>query len=202
MISFILCNRFRVRRGGATIPRELRSFDEHNLVELRDGRIRSYVRVLPTDRNAYCQWQTESGDGGQTWGASHPCDFKLPSSRLFVRRLLSGALLMVKNGPLDRDVGRKQMTAWISDDDGVSWKGGLLLHETSCAYPDGDQARDGTIFVTYDADRTGLQDIYLAKFTEADIRAGCVVSDRAQLRMVVTRRPVNSTVVFLLRENP
>ncbi len=50
-----------------------------------------------------------------------------PTSRFFVRRLKSGALLLVKHGPLDKRVKREQLTAFVSDDDGKTWQGGLLL---------------------------------------------------------------------------
>ena len=84
---------------------------------------------------------------------------------------------MVKNGSLTDDPGgnyakRVDMTAYVSDDDGETWKGGLLLKAGDCSYPDGDQGADGTIYVTFDNDRYGRQDIFLAKFTEAEVRAG------------------------------
>lgn len=172
--------------GGATLPKWVREFDEHNLVELADGRLRAYLRAL---RGPTGCWTSESSDGGRTWTRTRPADFAHTNSRLFVRRLASGRLLLVKNGPLDRDVGRKQLTAFLSDDDGATWKGGLVLEKGSCAYPDGDQAPDGTIYVTYDNDRTKRQDIHLAVFTEADVFAGKPVSEKARLDGLVYRNP-------------
>ena len=171
--------------GGATLPKWMREFEEHNLVELKDGRIRAYMRAL---RGPCGEWQAESSDGGRTWSRSRPCDFAHTNARLFVRRLKSGALLMVKNGPLDRDVGRKELAAYVSDDDGETWSGGLVVWKDSCTYPDGDQAPDGTIYLTFDADRFTKQDVHLAVFTEADVRAGKAVSGKVRLDGYIYRR--------------
>ena len=162
--------------GGAHLPEENREFDEHNVVELKDGALRVYMRVQ--NGRGRGEWQADSADGGKTWGEARPCGFAHTNSRLFVRRLRSGALLLVKNGALDYDFGggnykgRVDMTAYVSDDDGATWKGGLLLKGGDCSYPDGDQAPDGSIYVTFDNDRFGRQCIYLARFTEDDVRAG------------------------------
>jgi hypothetical protein len=41
------------------------------------------------------------------------------------------------------------MTAFVSDDDGATWNGGLLLDERESSYPDGIQAEDGTTSVLW-----------------------------------------------------
>ena len=174
---------FRLR-GGAYVPPAVRNFDEHSLVQLGDGSLRAYIRTA-NGKDPHCAWQSESRDGGRTWSDAQPCSFCQPSSRMFVRRLASGALLMVKNGPLDKNVGRNDLTAFVSDDDGRTWTGGLLLHKGGCSYPDGDQAADGTIYVVYDTDRTKCRINGLARFTEADVRAGRVVADRTDLDLRV-----------------
>ena len=162
--------------GGMHVPSVNREFDEHNLVELGDGSLRAYLRVCKGKGHGI--WQAESKDGGRTWNAPRPCSFTHTNSRAFVRRLSSGALLLVKNGSLDYTFGgkdyygRTDLYAYVSDDDGASWTGGLRLHKGSCSYPDGDQASDGTIFVIFDNDRFKLQDIHLVKFTEAEVRTG------------------------------
>ena len=169
--------------GGASLPRWTYDADEHNLVELGDGTLRAYIRA----RCAPCGcWTAESSDGGKTWTAPRPADFPHTVSRLFVRRLRSGNLLLVKNGPLDRDVGRKQLTAYLSEDDGKTWLGGLVLEKGGCAYPDGDQAPDGTIYVTWDHDRCGKRDIHFARFTEADVLAKRNVSGKVKLDGIIS----------------
>jgi hypothetical protein len=118
-----------------------------------------------------------------------------PLSRFFVRRLSSGSLLFVKHGlEIDEDnVGskpfgsRSELTAWVSDDDGATWKGGLLLEPLECSYPDGVQGPDGTIYVTYDHQRDRAAEIRMARFTEADVRAGKLVDKRSKLGLRVMK---------------
>ena len=60
--------------------------------------------------------------------------------------------------------------AFISKDDGVTWSRGLLLDQRNrVSYPDGQQTADGTIYITYDRNRTGDQEILMTHFTEDDI---------------------------------
>ena len=111
------CGRTFAALGGVTLPKWVREYDEHNLVELKDGRLRAYVRVL---RDPCGCWTAESSDGGTTWSEPRPANFAHTNSRVFVRRLKSGNILLVKNGPLDRDVGRREMTAYLSGDEGAT----------------------------------------------------------------------------------
>ena len=165
--------------GGVHLPSVHREFDEHNLVELGDGTLRMYLRVARGKGHGI--WQAESKDGGRTWNVPHPAPFAHTNSRVFVRRLASGALLLVKNGSLNYEFGGKDYSgridlyAYVSDDDGATWTGGLCLHKGPCSYPDGDQASDGTIFAIADNDRHGKQELHLHKFTEADVRKGGAV---------------------------
>lgn len=41
----------------------------------------------------------------------------------------SGNLLLVTHGPLDQRTGREKLRAFVSDDDGKTWQGGLILDE-------------------------------------------------------------------------
>ena len=112
-------------RGGVTLPQERRLFDEHQIVELCDGTLRAYIR---TKGDIDCLWEAESPDGGRTWGEPRPSALPHVSSRVFVRRLASGKLLLVKNGaPGDRPTERRDMTAYLSDDDGKTWPHALVL---------------------------------------------------------------------------
>ena len=72
---------------------------------------------------------------------------------------------------------RTNLTAFISDDNGKTWKGGLLLDDTyDVSYPTGFQSKDGYIYVSYDLQRAKRGEIYLAKFKEKDILAGKIVT--------------------------
>jgi hypothetical protein len=132
--------------------------------------------------------ETVSQDGGKTWTPVERIAIQHPTSRFFLRRLNSGALLLVKHGPLDQRTGREQLMAFVSDDDGRSWQGGLMLDERQhVTYPDGVQAPDGTIYVIYDYNRTPDGMILMATFREEDVRAGKPLSDKIRLRLEVDR---------------
>lgn len=168
--------------GHSTIPRKDALFDEHNIVEKKDD---SFWLL---HRTKYGIAETVSIDGGKTWSEAKPSVYPHTSSRFFVRRLNSGNLLFVKHGRMEQRTGRSHLQAFISDDDGKTWKGGLLLDERNgISYPDGDQTKDGTIFVIYDFDRTGAKEILMARFTEEDVFAGKIVSPNSALRLLVNK---------------
>lgn len=170
-------------RGGAEMPQLDRLFDEHLFVEKKDGRLWCLSRSKSGIRESF------SSDRGVTWTpAMYPVGIRHTSSRFFVRRLSSGNLLFVKHGPMDKDVGRKELTAYISRDDGATWEGGLMLDGRSgVSYPDGQQTADGTIYITYDFDRTRAREILFCTFREEDVLAGKDVSGKVRLRRLVTK---------------
>ena len=72
----------------------------------------------------------------------------------------------------EEDGPRSLLTAWLSDDDGKTWRGGLMLDErTGVSYPDGFQAPDGTIYISWDRNRSTDGEILMARFTEEDVLA-------------------------------
>jgi len=169
-------------RGGATLPKAARLFDEHSFVERRDGS----VWVLA--RTKFGIAESVSTDRGATWAPMRPSWLQHTSARFFIRRLASGNLLLVKHCPLFKDVGRSKLTAYLSTDDGATWKGGLLLDErTGVSYPDGQQTADGQIHVVYDYDRIGASQILLASFREADVLSGKTDSPSVRLRCLVSQ---------------
>jgi hypothetical protein len=110
-----------------------------------------------------------------------------PSARFFITRLASGNLLLVKHGNIDQKTGRSHLTAFVSEDDGNSWQGGLLLDQRSgVSYPDGQQADDAAIRIIYDYSRTGARQILMASFAEADVAAGQRVTPQVRLRQIVS----------------
>jgi hypothetical protein len=169
-------------RGTANVPDPAtRGPDEPMIVQRRDGSLWMMVRVQGLA-------ETVSQDGGKTWTPVERIAIQHPTSRFFLRRLNSGALLLVKHGPLDQRTGREQLMAFVSDDDGRSWQGGLMLDERQhVTYPDGVQAPDGTIYVIYDYNRTPDGMILMATFREEDVRAGKPLSDKIRLRLEVDR---------------
>jgi len=170
------------RRGAAVFPNP--DWHEHMIVERRDGTLWMLART------AKGIMQTTSSDGGRTWAApSEPPGLRHPNARFHVRRLASGRLLLVKHGDaVDAHQGRVKLSAWLSPDDGRSWRGGLILDERKgVSYPDGFQAPDGTIYISYDRNRATDGEILLARFTEQDVLAKKLVGPRSTLKMLISR---------------
>ncbi len=151
-------------KGAAHVPEEIRTFDEHMIVEKDDGALLLWARTKSGIG------ESTSRDGGKTWSSLQKPKVEHPSARFFIRKLASGNLLVVKHGPIQVRTGRSHLMAFISQDDGNTWSRGLLLDERpSVSYPDGQQTEDGPIYIAYDYSRTGEQKIYLTSFTEDDI---------------------------------
>ena len=158
------------------------AFPENMIVERRDGSLWMLTRTH------YGIGESVSTDGGKTWADTAPCAIRNTSSRFYLGRLKSGALLLVKNGGVAEDVGRARITAVVSDDDGRTWTGGLVLdgrNETS--YPDACEGADGFIHVVNDWSREKGREIVHHRFTEADVRAGRLVSPGSQLGILVNK---------------
>jgi len=176
-------------RRGFVRPEGTEHYAEHQLVELADCSLLMYLRT------GFGLMESRSTDGGWTWTKPvAPKSVRQIISRFAFHRLANGHLLFVKNGdtPMSDKKGewwsrRCQLTAFVSDDEGETWQGGLSLDARDIvAYPDLFVAPDGFIYVSYDHDRiTGNAEILYAKFTEADVRAGRLVTPESSLRNVV-----------------
>lgn len=169
------------RRGGVKVPET--DFDEHMMVELKDGQLWLLARTK------YGIAESFSSDQGRTWSEAKPSSIKNVSARFFIRRLASGNLILVKNGPLDERIkGRSHMTAFLSQDDGNHWLGGLILDERNgVSYPDGFQSPDGSIHIIHDHERSKEREIIMHRITEADILAGKVVTPGSQTKLLVNK---------------
>ena len=180
------------RLGGVDMP--ARCYDEHMFVESGE-RIRMYVRTYKGIG------VSESSDGGRQWSAGEDTGWGGPCSRFFLRRLQDGRLLLVNHVNY---TGRNNLTALLSEDEGKTWKGGLLLDGRNLvSYPDGTE-RNGFIYIVYDRERgygvPGVEDpareILMAKFTPEDVLAGKLVSEGSELQMVVSSLQRESCTVF------
>jgi hypothetical protein len=170
-------------RGGSQVKQ--RACDEHMFVEKKDGTLWTLVRTQ------YGVGESFSSDRGKTWVGDGPSKkvTHIPHARFFIRRLASGKLLLVKHDP-PNGKDRSHLKAFLSDDDGETWYGGLMLYEArGCSYPDGVQAPDDAIYIIHDFQRQapGSRQIFMATFTEEDVIAGKCVSDRARLAVRVNR---------------
>jgi predicted neuraminidase len=169
-------------RGSVQFPEW--NFDEHMMIELRDGRLWMLARTQGQPYESF------SSDGGATWSERRQAaTIQNINARFFLRRLASGRILLVKNGsPQERLKSRTHMSAWLSEDDGQTWKGGLLLDQRgSVSYPDGFESPDGLIHILYDRNRHSDAEILMAKFREEDVLTGKLGSKDAKLLMLVNK---------------
>ncbi len=171
------------------------SFAEHMVVERRDG------SLLMMARTNYGIGQAESEDHGATWIHERPFTKERGvNTRFFLRKLQSGSLLLVVN---DVPKGRSRLAALLSEDDGKTWPHQLIIDERDrVSYPDGTEGTDGFLYVTYDRGRyeKGEQEILFAKFTEADIKAGNVITGGSRLKQVINRLADTGGGVQITRE--
>ena len=187
---------FQLRGTAHIADPKKRGPDEEMIVERKDGSLWMLVRVQGLAESI-------SNDGGKTWSPVERSSIKHNTSRFFLRRLHSGSLLLVKHGPLDKRTKREQLTAYISDDDGKTWQGGLMIDERhDVTYPDGVQAADGTIYLVYDYHRTPEGVIHMATFREADVRAGKQVTNKVRLRVLVDQLPPTRSDDVLNQHRP
>jgi hypothetical protein len=63
----------------------------------------------------------------------------------------------------------------------------MLDDRKGISYPDGFQAPDGTLYISYDRNRAKDGEILLARFNEDDIFAGKLVGPKSKLQMLISR---------------
>jgi len=157
-----------------------RTFDEHMIVERKDGSIWMLLRTRVGMAESF------STDDGKTWTPGVPAYIRNCDSRFFIRRLKSGNLLLVRHVSPNFKA-RSHLAAHVSKDDGKTWQGKLMLDERAAvSYPDGIQDKDGNIHIIYDYNRYSTKHILKAVFTEEDILAG-KPSAQAQLQILVNQ---------------
>jgi len=174
---------------GTALTRD-RWFDEHIVLQQKDGSLSMFIRT--THGIAV----STSTDGGKTWTPGVDAGLGGPNSRFFVRRLASGNVLLVNHV---RFAGRNNLTALLSTDDGKTYPFELLLDERdNVSYPDVKEADDSFIYIVYDRERGALynettdytnyaREILFAKITEADIKAGALVTEGSSLKNIASR---------------
>ncbi|MAD81124.1 MAG: sialidase family protein [Planctomycetota bacterium] len=162
----------------ATVPTHNREWIEAMGIERKNGDLWLLAR---TSKGIA---ESTSSDKGQTWTVFKKSPtIAHPSARFFVQRLASGNLLLIKHGTeINKHTGREALSAWLSVDDGATWSGGLVIdHRKNVSYPDGFQAPDGSIYISYDWRRGSKGHILYAKFTEADVIAAELVNQESRI---------------------
>lgn len=167
-----------------------RSYDEHMILELNDGRLAMFIRTT------YGIGVSYSYDGGRNWTESVNSGLGGPCSRFHIRRLKSGRIMLINHYNY---TGRNNLTVFLSDDDGRTWSHQLLLDERGdVSYPDAKEADDGYIYIVYDRERGSFKktleeayscarEILMAKITEEDIIAGKIVNKGSETKTVVSK---------------
>ena len=159
------------KRGDVPSCSPNKLFQEGTLVERKDGSLWCLTRIELA--NCGGLEQSFSYDSGKTWTVSENClpyPFYGPGSKCYLRRLHSGNLLFVNNDsavPL-----RVNMAAYLSSDEGKTWKALLLDGREGCAYPDVAEDDEGNIYTIFDCGRSKRNEIRICRFQEEDIEKG------------------------------
>lgn len=176
------------RLGGTEVVN--RSFDEHMVLELRDGTLAMYVRTNYGIAVSY------SYDRGRHWTEGVDSGIQGPCSRFHIRRLRSGNILLVNHYDFR---GRNNLHALLSEDDGKTFPYRLLLDaRDDVSYPDAKEGEDGFIDIVYDRERGAalhsFEEVYQkarevlhCRITEEDIRKGALVSEGSFLGQVISK---------------
>jgi len=174
--------------SGVCMPN--RSFDEHMILEFKDGRIGNYVRTT------YGIGVSYSYDGLKTWSEGKNSRLGGPCSRFYIGRLKSGRILLINHHNFK---GRNNLCAFLSEDDGATWPYRLMLDERdNVSYPDVKEANDGFIYVAYDRERGAFKktmdavyndarEILYARITEEDIINGKICNPQSKLRCIISK---------------
>ncbi len=151
-----------------------------SLVRKRNGEIVAYLRDNgPPPKRVI---MAVSKDEGVTWTPGVDTDIPNSGTSVEVIALRDGQWLMVNN---DTEQGRHALSAWLSDDEGATWKWKRRIEwdrrekgAGSFHYPSVIQGRDGMIHLTYsyflnhlpkDAPRKSIK---YARFNAEWVRAG------------------------------
>ena len=158
------------------------------IVELKDGRLWMLTRT------SYGIGQAFSEDKGKTWTSIEPSGHTGPNSRCHIRRLKSGRILLINHVNPTYQTNprswndRNNLMAMLSDDDGKTWHGGLMLDTRDrVTYPDGTQDDEGYIYIIYDWERFADREILMSVFTEEDILEGRLVSEKSRMKVLVNK---------------
>lgn len=139
-------------------------FDETMAYEKEDGSIRMFARTGSAGEIA----ESTSYDKGLTWSNTTLTGITSPNTRFYIARTPSGRIILVNN---DDNKTRKNMTVYLSEDDGVTWKYKKCIDtRNATSYPDVDFYND-KIYLIYDRERMEAKEILLAIFSEYDIIA-------------------------------
>ena len=162
------------------------------LVERKDDNGNSYLWMLLRQLEGNMK-ESFSYDGGKTWTNATKSHIEHPNSAIYVGYTSSGKLLMINHKDF---TGRNNLTAFLSEDGGLTWEYSLLLDARSgVSYPDVVEGSDGTLYIVYDYDRFKTGQMYMTTITEEDIMAGDYVSAVAKKKILFSSLGINGAQV-------
>ncbi|GAA1111959.1 hypothetical protein GCM10009630_06290 [Kribbella jejuensis] len=134
------------RNDGAEI-----NANETTVAELPDGRL--YFNARNHQGTGPARVHAWSSDGGETLDAPYAGipEITAPGIQGSVLCLPDGRLLL--STPVN-PTSRRELTVFMSSDDGVSWKPALVVHEGMAGYSDLVLLADGSIGIFYEAGET------------------------------------------------
>jgi predicted neuraminidase len=145
-------------------PSFVRRRDGTIVAMMRDNGLPKHIRIA------------DSTDGGMTWSKVRTSEIPNPGSSLECIPLKSGNWILVCN---DTPEGRHILTAYLSDDEGATWKSKRSLErfekdQGSASYPSVIQTSDGSIHCTYSFTTKEIpgSTIKHARFNEEWVKAG------------------------------
>lgn len=174
-----------VLRGGADSPHP--DYDEHMLLRRRDGSLLMFMRCLAGIA------ESTSQDDGRTWEPGRLTSIPTVNARFHLRRLRSGRVLLVcgRADPArfrEAWATRRNLTAWLSEDDGRTWPWSLILDpREEASYPDAQEDADGRIWLVWDHERHRSGEILIGCVNEDDIIAGICQSPASFVGRLVDR---------------
>lgn len=178
-------------------------FDEPMAIVQSDGSVRLLTR---TDTGYIAE--SYSYDGGESFSDAVSTDIENPCTRFFIGRLSNGMQLLI-NTPSSKLGNRRSLVAFLSDDDGKTWKYSMIIDDRAgTSYPDAVESDDGFIYMIHDVQRdnrqgvdkndprrsgahilfsTAAKEICISRFTVADIMNGSPVTESTYLAKVISK---------------
>lgn len=157
----------------------LRKYAESSVYQTSDGVLHQVCRL---DGGGGGLEVSTSSDYGKTWSSftrylEEP--FSGPASKPHYISLGNGTIFAVNHAS---DTSRTDLTVYLSEDDGKTWPYRLMIDDRDdVSYPFAIYD-DGMLYVVYDRDRAGAQEIRLARITIEDVKAGKITQENSVLR--------------------
>lgn len=187
-------------RSKITSTVDAKQWHEATMVEKKDGSLWCVSRI---ERGAGGGLeQAFSTDKGNTWTNYQynlQAPFRGPGSKCAMMKLSSGNYLFVNN---ESTSARINMTAYLSEDEGKTWKYLLLDSRLGCAYPDIAEDKNGNIYVIWDYGRTAQNEIRIARFREEDVKNGVFHTENAKNMLAVAKDGAYSDIVSVAESYP